>query len=65
MMASQKVRSTVLQQFFKTLTYTMYACVLEKPLRLVVRNFCLAILFVFANPSGNNRTDLVKENPGL
>jgi len=43
MMASKKVRPTVLQRFFKTLTYPMYAFVLEKPLRLVVRNFCLAI----------------------
>jgi len=44
-MALQKVRSTVLQQFFETSTYNMYAFTLEKPLRLVVRNFCLAILF--------------------
>ncbi len=45
MMASQKVRSTALQQFFETSTYNMYAFTLEKLLRLVVRNFCLAILF--------------------
>ena len=29
----------------------MYAFVLEKPLRLVGRNFCLAISFVFASAS--------------
>jgi len=45
MMALQKVRSTVLLPFFKTSTYFMYAFVLEKPRRLVVRKFCLAILF--------------------
>jgi len=39
LMASQKVRSTVLQQFFETSTYNMYAFILEKPLRLVVRIF--------------------------
>jgi len=44
-MASQKVRPTVLQRFFETSTYSMYAFTLEKPLRLVGRNFCLAISF--------------------
>ena len=29
-MASQKVRHTALQRFFKTLTYNMYAFTLEK-----------------------------------
>ena len=43
MMASQKVRPTVLQWSFKILTYPTYAFVLEKQLRLVERNFCLAI----------------------
>jgi len=51
LMASQKVRPTVLQRFFKTLTYSMYAFVLEKPLRLVERNFCLAIGFIFVSAS--------------
>jgi len=51
MMASQKVRSTALQQFFRTLTYHMQACTPEKLLRLVYRNFCLAILLLFANSS--------------
>jgi len=50
-MASQKVRPTALQRFFKISTYNMYAFTLEKPLRLVVRNFSLAILFVFASAS--------------
>ncbi|MEA3545109.1 MAG: hypothetical protein U9R69_07815, partial [Thermodesulfobacteriota bacterium] len=43
LMVSQKVRPTALQRFFKISTYHMYAFVLEKPLRLVGRNFCLAI----------------------
>jgi len=42
-MASKKVRTPVLQRFFETSTYSMYVFALEKPLRLVVRNFCLAI----------------------
>jgi|LGVF01.2.fsa_nt_gb demethoxyubiquinone hydroxylase (CLK1/Coq7/Cat5 family) len=42
-MASQKVRPTVLQRFFRTSTYDMYAFAPEKSLRLVARNFCLAI----------------------
>ena len=55
LMASQKVRSPAMQRFFKTLTYNMYAFVLEKPLRLVGRNFCLAISFDFARPSSLHR----------
>jgi len=47
MMALQKVRSTALQQFLETSAYNMYAFTLEKPLRLVVQNFCLAISFSF------------------
>jgi hypothetical protein len=50
-MASQKVRPPALQRLFKTSTYNMYVFTLEQPLRLGVRNFCLAILFVFARPS--------------
>lgn len=48
-MASQKVRLTVLQRFFRTLKCQMYAFVPEKPPGLVGRDFCLAILWVFAN----------------
>ena len=44
MMALQKVRPMALPPLFKTLTYFMYAFVLEKTRRLVGRNFCLAIL---------------------
>jgi hypothetical protein len=44
MMASQKVRPPALQRFFRTSTYYMYAFTPEKPLRLVGRSFCLAIL---------------------
>ena len=51
LMASQKVRPTALQHFFETSTYNRYAFTLEKPLRLVVRNFSLAILLVFAKSS--------------
>jgi len=43
MMALQKVRPTALQHFFKTSTYNTHVFVLEKILRLVGRNFCLAI----------------------
>jgi hypothetical protein len=50
-MASQKVRPTALQRFFRTSTYLMYAFTPEKPLRLVGRNFCLAISGFFATPS--------------
>ena len=50
-MASQKVRKLALQRLFKTSAYNMYAFTLEQPLRLGVRNFYLAILFVFARPS--------------
>ena len=46
MMALQKVRPTALQWFFKTLTYNPYAFTLEKTLRLVGRNFCLAIPYI-------------------
>jgi len=35
-MASQKVRPTLLVRFFRTSTYSMYAFVPEKPLRLAV-----------------------------
>jgi hypothetical protein len=51
MMASQKVRPPALQRLFKTSTYNMYAFTLEQPLRLGVRIFYLAILFVFTRPS--------------
>ncbi|NOQ42730.1 MAG: hypothetical protein GQ563_09585 [Desulfuromusa sp.] len=47
MLVSQKVRSTALQRLFKALTRNRYAFALEKPLRLVERNFCLAILSIF------------------
>jgi hypothetical protein len=47
-MASQKVRPAVLQQFFRTSTYDMYAFIPEKLLRLVGRNFCLAIWRAFS-----------------
>ena len=40
LMASQKVRPPALQRLFKTSTYNF---TLEKTLRLVGRNFCLAI----------------------
>ncbi len=43
LLASQKVHPTTLQRFFRTSTYYMYAFTPEKPLRLVGRNFCLAI----------------------
>ncbi len=48
-MASQKVRPTALRCFFKTSTYHMYAFALEKTPSLVVRNFCLAISYIFAS----------------
>jgi len=41
-MASQKVRPTALQHFFKTSTYHMYVFTPEKLLSLVGQNFCLA-----------------------
>jgi hypothetical protein len=50
-MASQKIRPPALQRLFKTSAYSLYAFTLEQPLRLGVRNFCFAILFVFARPS--------------
>jgi hypothetical protein len=43
MMALQKIRPTALQRFFRTLTYCVYVFSPEKTLRLVGRNFCLAI----------------------
>ena len=46
-MASQKVRPTALQRFFKTSTYNMYAFVLEKSLRLVGQFFLLSHLIHF------------------
>jgi len=53
--ASQKVRSTALQQFFRVLTY---ACTPEKLLRLVYLNFCLAILLLFARASISSKEEL-------
>ena len=50
-MASQKVRSPALQCLFKTSTYNMYVFTLEQPLRLGVRNFCLAIFSGFYETS--------------
>jgi hypothetical protein len=50
-MALQKVRPTALRRFFRTSTYLMYAFAPEKPPSLVKRNFCLAILRVFAKAS--------------
>jgi hypothetical protein len=47
-MASQKVRPAALRRFFRTSTYLMYAFAPEKPPGLAGRNFCLAILRVFA-----------------
>ncbi|MCF6266492.1 MAG: hypothetical protein L3J57_08110, partial [Desulfuromusa sp.] len=41
-MASQKICTTALPQFFSTSTYDMFAFALEKLLRLVERIFCLA-----------------------
>jgi hypothetical protein len=54
MLASQKVRPTALQRFFRTLTYAMKVFTPEKSLRLVVRNFCLAISGEFASPSNDD-----------
>jgi hypothetical protein len=51
LMASQKVRPTALRRFFRTSTYYMYAFAPEKPPSLVGRNFCLAIVRVFAKAS--------------
>jgi hypothetical protein len=53
MMASQKVRPTALRRFFRTLTYLMYAFAPEKPPGLAGRNFCLAILRIFAKAFDN------------
>jgi hypothetical protein len=53
MMASQKVRPSALQRLFKTSTYNLYAFTLEQPLRLGVRNFCLATLFVLRDHHGS------------
>ena len=46
-MALQKVRLTVLQRFLRISTYNVYVFTPENPLRLVRRNFCLAIISKF------------------
>jgi len=46
-MALQKVRLTVLQRFFRISTCNVYVFTPENPLRLVRRNFCLAIILKF------------------
>jgi hypothetical protein len=50
-MASQEVRPTALQRFFRASTYNMYAFTPEKPLSLVGQNFYLAISRAFASAS--------------
>lgn len=50
-MASQKVRPAALHCFFRTLTYLMHAFTPEKTASLAGRNFCLAILMIYAIPS--------------
>jgi len=50
-MASQRVRTQVLQHFFETSTYGMYAFALEKSRRLVGWIMCLAIFRNFAKPA--------------
>jgi hypothetical protein len=65
LMASQKVRPTALRRFFRTSTCLMYAFAPEKPPSLVGRNFCLAILRVFAKASGLEPQSFASTGSGL
>jgi hypothetical protein len=50
-MASQKVRPAALRRFFRISTLWIYDINPEKPPSLAGRNFCLAIVRVFAKAS--------------
>ena len=60
-MASQKVRPTVLQVFFRISTYITYLFTPEKHLRLVGRNFCLAIFISFVLTFSGCQSTLFKK----
>ncbi|MEA3362923.1 MAG: hypothetical protein U9Q61_06595 [Thermodesulfobacteriota bacterium] len=60
-MASQKVRPTVLQLFFRISTYIRYAFAPEKQLPLGGRNFCLAIFICFVLALSGCQSTLLKK----
>ena len=60
-MASQKVRPTVLQLFFRISTYITYLFTPEKQLRLVGRIFCLAIFISFVLALSGCQSTLLKK----
>lgn len=60
-MASQKVRPTVLQLFFRISAYITYLFTPEKQLRLVGRIFCLAIFISFVLALSGCQSTLLKK----